>query len=325
MRALMHHTFGEPADVLTLVEQETDEPGPGEVRVRTALAAIHNHDLWTVRGTYGYRPELPARSGTEAVGVIDAVGPDVQGLRVGQRVSSAGAFGVWAESFIARAAALVPVPDEVSDETAAQWISMPFSALSLVDSLGAEEGDWIVQNAANGAVGRLVVPFAAARGIRVLGLVRRSAAVDELTAAGIADVVATDSADWQERAAEIIGGATVRAAVDSVGGQAAGDLVSLLSDAGTLVVFGSMGEPNLSLPTGDIIFRQLTVRGFWGSRVSKDMDTATRTRLMGELVTRISSGEVSLPVEEIFPAAEIADAVRANARAGRAGKVLLRF
>lgn len=321
----MHHTFGDPADVLTLVDQEVAEPGPGEVRVRTELAAIHNHDLWTIRGTYGFRPALPARAGTEAVGVIDALGPDVDGLRVGQRVSSAGAFGVWAESFVTRAATVVPVPDAVSDETAAQWISMPFSALSLVDSLDVAEGDWIVQNAANGAVGRLVVPFAEARGIRVLGLVRRSAGIDELAAVGIDDVVATDSGDWRARAAEIIGDGTVRAAVDSVGGAAAGDLISLLGDGGSLVVFGSMGEPELAIPTGDIIFRQLTVRGFWGSRVSSDMDTGTRTRLMGELIARISSGEVSLPVEQIFPAEKAADAVRANARAGRAGKVLLSF
>ncbi|WP_155727728.1 alcohol dehydrogenase catalytic domain-containing protein, partial [Mycobacterium avium] len=81
----------------------TPEPGPGEVRVRTVLASIHNHDLWTIRGTYGFKPELPARSGTEAVGVVDAVGEGVTTLQPGQRVVTGGTFGVWAEYFVAPA------------------------------------------------------------------------------------------------------------------------------------------------------------------------------------------------------------------------------
>ncbi|MBM3717143.1 MAG: NADPH:quinone oxidoreductase, partial [Actinobacteria bacterium] len=90
MRAIIHHEFGEPADVLAVEEVATPEPGPGEVRVRVTLSPIHNHDLWTVRGTYGYKPELPARAGTEAVGVVDALGDGVEGLTVGQRVATGG-------------------------------------------------------------------------------------------------------------------------------------------------------------------------------------------------------------------------------------------
>ena len=237
MRALIHTTFGDPTEVLEVAERPLPEPGPGQVRVRTLLSPIHNHDLWTIRGTYGFKPELPAGSGTEAVGIVDALGEGVEGLQIGQRVTG-GTFGVWAEYFVAKAAGLVPVPDSMSDETAAQLMSMPFSALALLDSLDVQPGDWIVQNTANGAVGKLVAQFAPARGIRVLGLVRRDAGVDELAALGIRDVVSTESADWRDRVAEILDGAEPRAAVDSVGGKAAGELLSLLGEGGTLVCSG---------------------------------------------------------------------------------------
>ena len=125
------------------------------------LSPIHNHDLWTVRGSYGFKPEMPARAGTEAVGVVEALGEGVEHLQVGQRVASGGSFGAWAELIVAPAAGLVPVPDAISDEAAAQLVSMPFSAIALLDFLEVSEGDWIVQNAANGAVGRLVAQLAA--------------------------------------------------------------------------------------------------------------------------------------------------------------------
>ena len=88
MRAVVHHSFGDPAEVLAVETVPTPEPGPGQVRVRVLASPIHNHDLWTIRGTYGYRPELPARAGTEAAGVVDALGEGVEGLQVGQRVAT---------------------------------------------------------------------------------------------------------------------------------------------------------------------------------------------------------------------------------------------
>lgn len=193
MRALIHTTFGEASDVLEIAERLIPEPSAGEVRVRTVLSPIHNHDLWTIRGTYGFKPDLPALAGTEALGVVDSVGEGVDQLQIGQRVATGGTFGVWSEYFVAKASGLVPVPDSVSDETAAQMISMPFSALSLLEYLDVQPGEWIVQNTANGAVGKLVVQFAAARGVNVLGLVRRDAGVDELGALGIRNIVSTEA------------------------------------------------------------------------------------------------------------------------------------
>ncbi len=324
MRALVQPQFGDPAEVLSVQEVPNPEPGPGEALVRVLLSPIHNHDLWTVRGSYGFKPEMPARAGTELVGVVESLGEGVEGLEVGQRVAIGGAFGAWAEYVVAPAKGLIPVPDEMPDEAAAQLVSMPFSAIALLDFLDVSEGDWIVQNAANGAVGRMVAQLAVARGVRVLGLVRRSAGVDELREQGIGDVVATDDDGWRERVREVVGDGKVVAGVDSVGGSAAGDVVSLLAEDGVLVVFGAMASPTLEIGSGEVIFKQVVIKGFWGSKVFPAMEREKRAALMGELVSGISSGVVTLPVEEVYPLEEISAAARASAEPGRRGKILLR-
>jgi len=324
MRAVIHHQFGDPAEVLGVEDVPTPEPGPGEVRVRTLLAAIHNHDLWTVRGSYGFKPELPARAGTEAVGVVEALGAGVDHLTVGQRVATGGTFGAWAEQFVAPATALVPVPEDVPDEAAAQLVSMPFSAISLLASLDLQAGDWMVQNAANGAVGRMVAQLGAARGLNVVGLVRRAAAVEELAGQGIDRVVATDDGAWADRVQEITGGAPIKVGVDSVGGRASGEVVSLLAENGTLVVFGAMQSPTMEIASGDVIFKQATIRGFWGSVVSRTMPADQRLTLFTELIDRIGDGSLTLPVDSIRSFDEVREAAAANAEPGRSGKVLLR-
>lgn len=324
MRSAVHHTFGEPAEVLVADDRPVPEPGPGEVRIRTRLAPIHNHDLWTVRGQYGYKPTLPAIGGSEGLGVIDALGEGVEGLALGQRVNAASGRGTWAEAFTAPARMVIPMPEAIPDEVAAQLVAMPLSALMLLEFLSVEPGQWIVQNAANGAVGKTLAMLATARGIPVLSLVRRAAAVAEMAALGIGHVVSTDAAEWKRDARAILGEAGARAAVDSVSGQASADLMSLLGNDGTLVSFGAMGGEAMLVPPGEMIFKHATVKGFWGSKVSREMSVADKRRLVGELIQRAANGELRLPVDAIYPLEDVAQAAAESLRPGRNGKVLLR-
>lgn len=330
MRALIQDEFGDPASVLSVRDVPLPEPRPGQVRIRTLLAPIHNHDLWTVKGDYGYKPTLPAASGSEAVGVIDALGEGVEGFTVGQRVATGSAFGTWAEYFVAGASGLLPVPGEISDEAAAQLFAMPFSAISLLDYLNVQPGQWIVQNTANGMVGRLLAQLAAARGINVTGLVRRSAAVDELATFGVTNVIATDSVGWRDRAKELAGDAGYAAAVDSIGGAASTQLALLLGQRGTLVSFGAMSATNpgegamLEIPVNVAIFKEIVVKGFWGRTVSQEMAPAKRAELMGEVVRGVAAGTLALPVDGVYQLDEISSAAAASGRPGRVGKVLLR-
>lgn len=324
MRSAIHDVFGDPTTVLRLADMPLPEPAAGSVRIRTILSPIHNHDLWTVRGAYGYKPVLPAIGGSEAVGIVDAVGAGVDVTLVGKRVVAAGVHGTWAEQFIAPAASLVPVPDVITDEAAAQLIAMPFSAIALLEFLDVGRGDWIIQNAANGAVGKTLAMLAHSRGVHAVNLVRRDAGVDELAAFGIENAVSTASPDWKVKVRAIIGDAPIRAAVDSVGGVASNDLADLLGENGLLVSFGTAAGKPMQIASGAVIFKQLTIKGFWGSKISAAMSADERRRLIEELIARVASGDVKLPVEAAYDITEIAQAVKSSLTPGKAGKVLLK-
>lgn len=324
MRAAIHTAFGDPTQVLHGGDVPQPTPAAGEVRIRTVLAPIHNHDLWTVRGQYGYKPELPAVGGSEGTGVIEALGEGVEGLKIGQRVSAASVHGTWAEYFIAPARMVIPMPDSIDDNTAAQLIAMPLSALMLLEFLQVKEGQWILQNAANGAVGKALAMLAKARGVHCINLVRRDAGVAEMAELGIDHTISTAQSDWMAQVQAKVGKASIAAAVDSVGGRASSELMTLLGDGGTLVSFGSMtGEP-MQLSSGDVIFKQATVKGFWGSKVSQSMAPEDKRRLVGELLQLAGRGGLSLPVDGVFGLAEVAAAAKASLEPGRNGKVLLR-
>ncbi|QFT95722.1 Quinone oxidoreductase 1 [Roseovarius sp. THAF8] len=325
MKAALHDTFGDPEKVLYATDTDMPEPGEGQVRIRTLLSPIHNHDLWTVRGTYGYKPSLPgAIGGSEAAGIVDAVGAGVDDSLTGQRVAVAGVHGTWAEHFLAPANGLMPLPEQISDEQGAQLIAMPFSAISLLDSLKADKGDWIVQTAANGAVGRIMAVLAAERGINLVNLVRREEAAQGLRDAGTTNVISTADDDWTDRMRQTVGDGKLVSAIDSVGGDIAAHLVDVLSSDGELIVFGTAtGEP-MPLSSGLLIMKQITVKGFWGARVGSEMDPDRRESLMKELVTLAMQGKLPLATDESFSLDRITDAVTASLTPGRAGKVMIK-
>ncbi|WP_067693298.1 zinc-binding dehydrogenase [Nocardia jejuensis] len=323
MRAVVIDRFGEPEDVLVAADRAVPEPGPDEVRIAMILSPIHNHDLAIVRGVYGYRPELPAIPGTEAVGRIDAVGSGVTGLEAGQRVTVSGVNGTWAEQFLAKATQVVPVPDAVPDETAGQLLAMPLSTLMLLEDLAVEPGRWVAINAANGAVGRLLNTLARERGLHVLNLVRSPEAVKALQDIGFEPVVDTGSVGWLERAAAMSGGEPIVRAVDQVGGRAADDLLSLLAPHGELVSFGALSGQPLTLNTGTMIFKQAVVKGFWGSKRIEEIGATERRRLIGELLGMAARGVLRLEVETAYPLESAAEAAAASERPGRNAKVVL--
>ena len=321
MRSIVYESFGRPEEVLRVGERPRPEPGPGQVLVRMVLSPIHNHDLMTAAGSYGIRPALPAVGGTEAVGVVEALGEGVSHLQVGQRVMG-GAQQTWAEVFLAEAARVVPVPDAVSDETACQLIAMPLSAKMVLAELGLTRGDWLVQNAGNGAVGRLVARFGAEQGIHVLSLVRRDAAVEELKALGIEAAVSTEHPDWPERARALVGGGQILRGLDSLGGEGPSQLAQVMADGGTITSFGAMTERPLQIPPALLLFRKMTVNGFWAARPSLPLQEIGR--MVGELVRDATEGRLELPVGGIYPLDDVAEAIQATREAGRAGKIVLR-
>jgi NADPH2:quinone reductase len=324
MKSLSYSEFGDPAAVLSVVEQPLPEPKADEVRIKLVLAPIHNHDLWTIKGAYGYKPPLPAIAGSEAVGVIDQLGANASGLQVGQRVVASGVHGSWSECFVAKAASLLPLPADIPDEIAAQLIAMPLSTSMLLKMLNAPAGSWIIQNAANGAVGKTLAVLAKAQGIQVINLVRRAEAAAELSALGIEHVVVTSAADWKEQVMAITQGQSIIRAIDSLSGAAARDLLDLLAEGGVFVSFGSAMREPIMVTAADLIFRQITLKGFWGAKAAKDLDAASQKQMLQDLVSLAQQGQLTLPVAGIFTLDEVQVALAAQANPQRNGKVLFK-
>jgi NADPH2:quinone reductase len=320
MRAITYASFGDPAAVLEVSERPLPEPAAGGVRVKMTRAAIHNHDLWTIRGSYGVRPPLPATAGSEAAGVVDAVGEGVTNVKPGDRVASF-ALGTWAEYFVTAAAGLLPLPDAISDDAGCQLVAMPLSAMALLDTYGVDAPDFIAQNAANGAVGKTLAKLGKARGKNVVNLVRSDAAVEELAKHGIEGAISTAHPEWRARVKAVVGEGKIRAAIDSIGGKASGDLAMLLAPGGKLVAFGSMSGEPMHLDTGPFIFKQVTLEGFWLSKQNQPPPSSWRA-MVGELVKLAATGVLDLPVSKVYPLADAKEAAIAAVSASRGGKVV---
>src|SRR3954465_6850141 len=131
MKALIFRETGEPKSVLELAEIRTPPLAAGEALVRVLLSPINASDLHMVRGRYGYQPELPASPGAEGVGIVEALGPDVQGPSVGNRGVFVNTWNAWREQMMCPVDRLVPVPDGLDDSAAATSYTNPLTAWAL--------------------------------------------------------------------------------------------------------------------------------------------------------------------------------------------------
>jgi NADPH:quinone reductase-like Zn-dependent oxidoreductase len=170
----------------------------------------------------------------------------------------------------------------------------------------------------------MLAKLAAERGINVLNVVRREEAVAELGADGIGNAVSSEHPDWQDRAHAVTGGAPVVRAVDSIGGRAADELMDLLAEQGRLVSFGALSGRPLQISADNLLFKRATISGFWGAKPETRMTPAELAAARADLVRRAASGELKLPVAEVFPLVRIAEAAAASTEKGRAGKIALR-
>lgn len=325
MRTATYKQFGKPSEVLNITDSPTPKPKDNEVRIKTILSSIHNHDIVTIKGEYGNKPELPATGGSEAVGTIDALGQEVKGFKQGQRVVVSGVQGTWAEYFIAPAKSLIPIPDAIDDEMAAQLIAMPMSALLLIEFLEIQPGQWLIQNAANGAVGESMAMLAPQRNINTINLVRSKESEQELIDLGITkNNVVTDNEDWKEEVKKLVGEAPIKGAVDAVGGKSGGELISLLGKHGAMASLGSVSGEPLMLNPSNLIFNLTQVKGFWASDLMQEISSENKQRLIKELIDNAASGKFKLPTGGIYNLDDIQTAVSEKVQSEKKGKILLK-
>jgi NADPH:quinone reductase-like Zn-dependent oxidoreductase len=319
--------FGAPLDVVEPGEVPVPEPRPGEVLVQVELAPVNPADLNVLEGKYGTLPALPCTPGVEGVGRVVDEGADLgvpAGWLLGKRVLLPHGFGSWKQYGIASAADLVVVPEAVPVEQAAMLRINPATALCLLENfVELQPGEWVLQNAANSAVGRSIIQIARARGWRTINVVRRQGLEAELLEAG-GDVVLEWGETLGARIREATGGMAPRLGLNAVGGESALALAKALSEGGTLVTYGAMGLQPLRIPNGLLIFKDLIFRGFWVSRWYQNASETQRVALFEQLFHWAADGVLHTPVEAVYPLEEVRTAVAHAMRSERSGKVLLR-
>jgi NADPH2:quinone reductase len=320
MKAVRIHTFGGP-DVLTYEEVELPEPGPGQVRVRIEAAGVNFIDIYQRTGLYAV--QRPATAGQEAAGVVDALGPNVAGLQVGQRVAYSSQQGAYAEFAVVADSAVVPIPDGVETRTAAAVMLQGMTAHYLAKSTyPLQSGETALIHAASGGVGLLLVQIAKRQGARVIGTASTQEKADLARAFGADDMILYTQTDFAEEIMRLTGGGGVHVVYDSVGKTTFDGSLDVLRPRGYLVLFGQSSGP---VPPVDP--RTLNRKGsLYLTRPTLRHYTATREELLwrsGELFRWIEDGELQVRIDRTFALSAAADAHRTMEGRQTKGKLLL--
>jgi NADPH:quinone reductase-like Zn-dependent oxidoreductase len=318
MRAVQLTAYGNPIEGLKYVNlPEPDAPGPNQVLIEVEFSPLNQSDLLLARGIYGSRPALPTVIGNEGVGRVLKVGAGVKNVKVGDRVLPPLSSFTWQERMILPANGLFAMPSDADPQQLSMLaINPPTAALLLSEYVNLKPLEWVVQNSANSGVGRWVIAFAKARGLKTVNIVRRPELVAELKAIG-ADVVVVDSPNVSKEIKAAVGKDELRLALDGVSGPASGVIASTLSSHGTLVSYAAMSAGPMSISPLDVIFKPLTVRGFW---LGHPESAAKSAPAIAQAAEMIASGRVHIPVAATYPISSIKEAVE---HAQRGGKILL--
>jgi NADPH:quinone reductase-like Zn-dependent oxidoreductase len=327
MKAVVFEQFGDPAEVLQVREVPEPEPGPGQVRVRMVASPIGPADFLTVRGEYGHRPKLPATPGTEGVGIVEAGRGLLGRLRVGRRVAVLNETGGnWQEKVVVPALRVVPLSRHIPDDQAATFFVNPATAFIMTRLiLKVPPRAWLLQTAAGSALGRMVIRLGRHFGFRTINVVRRREQAEDLLQAGGDAAIATDSESIEERVQALTGGAGVPFALDAVGGTTGSAVARSLARGGRLLVYGTLAEEPLCLPSRMLFLGVKRIEGFWLSEWARRQHVWTMIRLFRRIHELMAKGVLSTDIGPVFPLDEIKAAVRQAATPGRQGKILLRI
>ncbi len=253
MKQVLIDRYGTPWDVARCADvADVGEPAADEVVFDVLAFPINPADMWFCKGSYRLKPPLPATPGAECVGRVAAVGAAVKHVKAGDLVINLQREN-WAQRRKVKGDDAIPLPAGIDLKQAAMVrINPPTALLMLSDFVDLKPGDWVIQNVANSAVGRLLIVLARQRGLRTVNVVRRASLTDELKTRG-ADLVVVDADDLGRRVAQATGDAAIRLGVEAIGGSATGRLADCVATDGTLVHYGSMsGEDILVSPNGAI-------------------------------------------------------------------------
>ncbi|MDP3952589.1 alcohol dehydrogenase catalytic domain-containing protein [Microbacterium sp.] len=324
MRAIVQREFG-AAGVLVIEDVDVPEPAEGEVRVRVAAAGVHAVDTNIRQGDSPPsmpRPSLPMTPGREIAGIVDAVGPDVDGALIGTRVVAHVGFrsGGYAEFAVAAAGALHTVPDGVDFAQAVAAIGTGRTAQLVLDSAQVQPADVVIVPGASGGLGSQLVQLALSIGAVVVALYGGSAkrAVVEGLASDAERFFALDATDeaWPSQMAALLGEREPSLLIDGVGGVVGRAAFETLGRGGRVVIIGWSSGEAVRIETDDLLARSLSVTVPLGRPVPQLRELEARA------LAAVAEGRVRPPVDE-YPPERAADAHAAIEHRRQRGKVVL--
>jgi NADPH:quinone reductase-like Zn-dependent oxidoreductase len=320
------HSLGGP-EVLKIDELPTQEPGRGEVRLRVQAIGLNRAESMFFHGQYLEDPQIPARLGYEAAGVVEAVGPDVDKSWLGKQVAtvpafSMNAYGVVGEEAIVPAAALGEYPAKLSPaEGSAIWMQYLTAYGALVRYAHVKKGDFVLITAASSSVGIAAIEIAKAEGAIAIAATRSSNKKKELLEAGADHVIAFEEEDLVVRVMEISGGQGARVIFDPVTGPLLEKLAEAASVYGIIVEYGALATQPTPYPLFPALAKWLTVRGYTLMEFSRDLEQlAVAVKYVNE---RLEDGRFRVKIAKTFPFTEITEAYRYLESNTQIGKVVV--
>jgi len=323
MKQVLIEKYGTPWEVARCADvADVGAPTADEVVFDVLAFPINPADMWFCRGSYRLKPPLPATPGAECVGRVTAVGANVKHVKAGDLVINLQREN-WAQKRKVKGDDAIPLPAGIDLKQAAMVrINPPTAQLMLSDFVDLKGGDWVIQNVANSAVGRLLIVLAHQRGLRTVNVVRRAELANELKQLG-ADLVIVDGDDLAARVARETGNANIRLGVEAIGGAATGRIVECVGTDGTVVHYGSMSGEDPRAGRSNFIYRGVRLTGFMLGRFLAKRSPQKIREIYADLAGQVMAGKLSAPVDTVYPIDNIKEALAHADKGGRNGKILV--
>ena len=322
-RVVVFDEFGGP-DVMHVVDEPAVEPAAGEVRVRIEAFAVNPLDQMMRSGASPAPVPLPrARLGVEGTGVVDALGPEVTALEIGDPViltaiPDANVRGSYAEYTTVPASRVIARPAGLAiTEAAAIWVAYSTAYGALVEKAGMRPGDHVLITAASGGVGRAATQIANQIGAVPIAVTRHTAKEDDLLAAGAAAVIGTDHMDVAEAVRRHTGGVGADIILDLVRGPGQQDLVKAGRPGATLVVAGFLDPRPTPFPNGV----PLTIFSY--ASFEHTLDPAVVKRMAAFLNAGVRLGTLRPSIGNVFTLDDVVEAHRHLEKGLHAGKIVV--
>jgi NADPH:quinone reductase-like Zn-dependent oxidoreductase len=325
-RIVRFHETG-AAEVLKIEDLPLAAPGEGEVRLKVEAIGLNRAEVMFRQGQYLEIPEPPSRIGYEAAGTVDAVGPGVSGIRIGDRVStipsfSMGRYGVYGESAIVPASAVARYPDNLTpSEGTAIWMQYLTAFGALVEYGQIQKNEPVLITAASSSVGLAAIQITKAAGAQALATTRGTDKKPFLLNAGADHVIVTDEEDMAERVMALTAGKGARIGFDPVAGPFLEKLAAAAALGGIIFEYGALSTKPTAFPLFPAIGKGLTVRGYTLFEIVRDPEKLERGKQY--VYAGLKSGVLNPIIDRTFPLDAISDAHRYMESNRQKGKILV--